>query len=83
MILLTHIIVALFSLVYTAVVMFVPSRSRLKGSYALVALTIASGTLLIATRQVHILQTCITGLTYTGLMLVGIVVSHKRLQSTV
>jgi len=72
MILLFHISVALLSVFYTAYLFFHPSKEKLNVSYALLALTIISGTYLIATKPATMTQTCTTGLVYVGVMLVGI-----------
>lgn len=79
MILLSHIIIALSSLLFTAVVLIAPSKVKLRISYALVALTIASGTLLVVTSHVRILEVCTMGLFYLAIVSVGLVFAHRRL----
>jgi len=78
MILLSHIIIALASVGYTTYVFFSPSTAKLRASYALVAMTIASGTYLVVSNPASMLHTCISGLAYTGAVTVGILaVRHK------
>jgi hypothetical protein len=77
-ILISHILIALSGLAYTAYALFSPSRPKLRASYILLALTTISGTYLTVLKPVHITQTCETGLAYVGVMLVGIfAVRHK------
>ncbi len=74
-----HITIALLSLIYTGVVYFAPSRAKLKGSYALTFLTVASGTGLIIANPSHMVQSCITGLAYLGAMFFGIAMARQKL----
>lgn len=82
MALLLHIIVALASIVWTGYVFFVPSRSRLNMSYALVALTLATGSYLVWSTHAPLLQACVTGLLYLAIVLSGILAVHYRLAHT-
>lgn len=79
MILPLHIAIALTSVIYTAFVYFSPSRAKLRGSYVLVALTVASGTWLIIANPAHMVQSCITGLVYLGVIFFGIALAHQKL----
>jgi hypothetical protein len=79
MILVAHIFIALSSLVYTTYVFFAPSESKLKVSYALTAATIGSGTVLVITMPAHLVSACYSGLSYLGIMLVGILGVRYRL----
>ena len=79
MILLAHITIALFSLAYTSYLFFKPTRLRLKISYGLVALTIASGTYLIVSTKAHMIEACTMGLLYLVVVLAGILASQKKL----
>lgn len=79
MLLATHIIIALSSLVYTTYVFLSPSEAKLKVSYAFVAATIGSGTLLVVTMPAHLLSACYSGLTYLGVMFIGILGVRYRL----
>jgi hypothetical protein len=82
MILLLHIAIALASMIYTGYVFFSPSRAKLRGSYALVALTIASGTYLVVDKPSHMVQACATGLVYLGVIFAGIVAVRLKLART-
>lgn len=77
--LLLHIAIALLSIIYTAYVYFAPSRAKLRGSYAFVALTIATGTWLVIANPAHMVQSCITGLLYLGIVFYGIHLSSSKL----
>jgi hypothetical protein len=79
MILLSHILIALTSIGYTTYVFFAPSQNKLRISYALVALTIGSGTLLTISSHARILDACVSGLTYTGIVSVGILLAQRKL----
>lgn len=79
MLLAAHILIALASVGYTTYVFFVPSTAKLRASYALVALTIISGTYLAIANPAHILHTCVSGLLYTSIVSVGIAVTRRKL----
>ncbi len=78
MLLLTHITIALASIVQTTYLLIRPSQKKFYVSYALVGLTIASGSYLIIASHAKLLPACEAGLTYLGIMTVGIVLSHIR-----
>lgn len=82
MMLATHIAIALISVIYTAYVYIAPSKAKLGGSYVLVALTVATGTWLIIANPAHMVQSCITGLVYLGVIFFGIALAHRKLSST-
>jgi len=78
MLLVTHIVIALTSVLYSGLVWLRPSRTRLYGSYAMLGLTVVSGTALVVLTHAPMLQSCMTGLFYICLTLAGIVLaSHK------
>jgi hypothetical protein len=77
--LLLHLGIALSSIVSTGYVFFSPTLTKLRASYFLVLLTIASGTYLVISTHSPMLQSCITGLVYLGLMVCAIVFAHHRL----
>lgn len=79
MILPLHIAIALLSVIYTAFVYFSPSKAKLRGSYALVALTVATGTWLIVANPAHMVQSCVTGLLYLGVIFYGIHLASNKL----
>jgi hypothetical protein len=74
-----HVIVASFSLIYSGFVLFFPSKPRLQIAYGLVAVTLASGFYLAWTIPAHITQTCITGLIYLAVVALEFVGARRRL----
>jgi len=83
MILLLHITIALASVGLTTYAFFNPSQAKLRISYALVTLTLISGTALVIESQAHMLQACVTGLAYVGAVSVGIAgVRYKLAKQT-
>lgn len=79
MILGLHIAIAIASVIYTGYIYFSPSQAKLRGSYVLTALTIASGTWLVAANPAHMVQACLTGLLYLGVMFLGIGLARHKL----
>jgi hypothetical protein len=82
MILMLHIMIALASVAYTTYLFFRPSVSKVKISYGLVGLTVASGTYLVLTNSVHMLRTCTTGLLYIAGVSLALVAVHRKLAAT-
>ena len=80
MILLAHIIIAIASLIYTAYVVFSPSKLKIRVAYVSLVLIFLSGALLIYTRPVHMAKVCAEGLLYMGVLLVAIQFAQKRLK---
>lgn len=79
MLLVTHILIALTSIVWTSLAVVLPSKLKITVSYGFVAATLASGTALVVSTGAHILQACITGLIYTAIVTTGIVIARNRL----
>ena len=79
MILITHISIAIISVIYTGFVLFAPSQTKLRVSGALMGVTIVSGTYLVLSLRTNMLKACLTGLLYTGLMLAGIIIAQRKL----
>ncbi|HET6622362.1 MAG TPA: hypothetical protein VFG56_00305 [Candidatus Saccharimonadales bacterium] len=65
MLLITHIIIALTSLVFATYLLIRPSQVKLNMNYGLIAATIASGSYLIVTTGQHWLSACLSGLVYS------------------
>ncbi len=82
MLLISHILIACSSVLYTAYVFFRPSKSKLQITYALVAATLISGTYLVVIKPTHITQTCVTGLAYLAVMSLGIVLARNKLANS-
>jgi hypothetical protein len=79
MLLISHVIIALFSIVFTGVSYLRPSQQKVKLSYGLVGLTLASGTALVITTHSPLLASCMSGLAYLSIVLTGIVLTHRKL----
>lgn len=79
MLVLIHVLIALTSLAYTGYLVFNPSKRGVHVSYGLVAATIGSGTVLIVTTKGHMLEACMMGLFYLGLVTFGIISVQRKL----
>jgi hypothetical protein len=79
MLVLTHVLIAFASLAYTAYLFYNPSKRGVHISYGFVAATLGSGTLLIATTKGHMLEACMMGFFYLGLVTFGIVSVQRKL----
>lgn len=79
MLLITHIIIALTSIIMTGLAYISPSRNKLQTSYGLVGLTLASGTVLVVTTHSPLLSSCMTGLVYLGIVMSGIMFARRKL----
>ena len=79
MALVLHIVIAMVSVLFTTYVYVSPSATKLKASYGLIALTIASGTYLIVTTPAHMIQACMTGMAYIGINAYCLVTARQKL----
>ena len=79
MLLLFHVIIALSSVAYTTYLFFSPSKSKLRVSYGLIGLTLASGTYLVLSTHAPMLQSCEAGLFYISIVTVGVAVARRKL----
>ena len=79
MIILLHVIIALSSIGLTSYAYFRPSKSKLGFAYGSIAATIASGLFLVWSEPAHMMQACMSGLAYLGIVSVGIVAAHAKL----
>ena len=79
MFLLLHVIIALGSVGYTSYLYFSPSKRHFYTAYGLIGLTLTSGTYLVISSHARILQSCLTGLAYIGVVMLGISAAHYRL----
>ena len=77
-----HVIVAVFSLIFTSYTYLHPTKSRLKIAYFLVGGTLATGVYLVWSAPAHMLEACMMGLFYLALVSVGIVAARTRLAAT-
>lgn len=76
-----HIAIALLSVIYTAYVYFSPTKAKLRGSYALAGLTLATGTWLVVSNPAHLVQACISGLVFLSVIFFGIALAQNKLAS--
>ncbi len=81
MILLTHILIAIASILYTTYVVVSPTRTKIRTSYGLVTLTLISGTYLIISSHAALLQACLSGLLYTCTITVALAFARNKLAS--
>jgi hypothetical protein len=79
MIVLAHVLIALTSIGFSTYAFFSPSYSKLKASYALVGLTLASGTYLVISTHSNMLQACMTGLFYLTIVSAGLAGARYKL----
>ena len=79
MIVLIHVLIALASIGYTTYVYVRPSAKKFLATYGLVGATVVSGSYLIWTTPSHMIQGCIEGLVYIGIVSVGIVAARIKL----
>lgn len=79
MILLLHISIALFSVSFSTYLLFRPSVQNLRISYLFVALTLASGAVLLLSKPVNMVQTCFVGLLYIAFVTYTIAAARKKL----
>lgn len=78
MILATHIIIAISSILYTTYLLIAPLNAGFGISYALVSLTLASGTALVITRPAALISSCLSGLFYLASVSLAIAIAHNR-----
>lgn len=79
MILLLHILVALSSLIFSTLLFFYPTKLKLRVSYSLVVLTLTSGVYLVINSHSNLVQSCVSGLIYIGVVSVAIVSARRKL----
>lgn len=79
MLILTHIALALLSLILSTVAVVSPSRNTLKVSAGLIAATLTSGVYLVWTTHVPLVSSCMTGLIYLSVVFGLQAVAYKRL----
>ena len=79
MLLLSHIIIALVSLLAAGLALVKPGSRSLNFSYVLVGLTVATGTILTVQSPAHLMQACATGLIYLAMAFALIAAARQRL----
>lgn len=81
MILGIHIGFALISLFYSTYVAIVPSEKKLKFSYLFIFGTLTSGVVLSLGQGISIVQVCISGLAYTGFVIISVLLAKRKITS--
>lgn len=79
MFVLLHVVIALSSIVYTSYLFISPTKRNFQVTYALIGLTLASGTYLVISKPAHIMSACESGLAYIGVVLFGLIAAQYRL----
>jgi hypothetical protein len=83
MLLVTHVLIALSSIIYTFYLLFVPSDRGVRLASWLVGLTLISGTALVISLRASLLRSCMTGLAYLLVTTAGIVVVRRKLSRSI
>lgn len=78
MLLISHIIIALASITLSVYLMLRPQPQLLRASYALIGLTLTTGTVLIL-NGANVLHTCLSGLIYCFVVAGATEVARRRL----
>lgn len=79
MLILFHVIIALVSLAFTGFTFFTPSKTKLRISQVLIALTLGSGTFLVFSTHANMVSSCLSGLAYLSVVSAGIFAASKKL----
>lgn len=79
MIILTHVIIALLSIIFSSLSVIRPGKRLLALNYAFIAATVASGTYLIVTMPAQLQTACMSGLTYLVIASALTAIAHVRL----
>ncbi|HSX34298.1 MAG TPA: hypothetical protein VLF62_01495 [Candidatus Saccharimonadales bacterium] len=79
MMVILHVIIALVSVGYATMLLVSPAKASFGAHYALISLTVASGTYLIVGSPAHMLETCTMGLLYLGFVAVATKVAYTKL----
>ena len=79
MLLLTHIAIALGSMVIAGLAIVWPSQTKLFVTYGLIAGTLISGTALVIVSSSNLMQSCVTGLAYLAAVGGAAILGRHRL----
>jgi predicted tellurium resistance membrane protein TerC len=82
MILVFHIVIALLSVVYSSLLFIAPSKRNFSISYALIGLTLLSGTYLVVSTHSPLVSSCEAGLVYLVIVSAGLVFAQKKILAT-
>jgi len=79
MLIFTHVLVAFLGLAQATYGLVSPSKAKIRITYVFTAATIGSGTYLVWHLHAPILQSCLSGLTYLGLIIAATAATQRRL----
>ena len=79
MLLLTHILIALSSLLFTTYLYFKPSKAKIYASYLLIGLTLGTGTILILIHPASLSKTWTSGLLYFAFTISGTLAAQYKI----
>ncbi len=79
MLVLLHVSFALASIILSGIACLTPSLTKLRAAYALIALTLASGSYLVWTIHAPMVQSCLSGIIYLAVVLFETVAARHRL----
>lgn len=79
MVLILHILIALSSVFFSTYSIFKPSNKKVKINYAFLGATWASGFFLVFQSHVSFGHLCLTGILYTGVVTINILLTKRRL----
>jgi hypothetical protein len=78
MLLITHILIAMVSVLFATLLLFSPSGLKFRANYLLLGATLISGTFLVVGRGTHLVESCLMGLIYTGVVFTAIILAKKK-----
>ena len=79
MVLLTHIIIAIISVIVAVILLARPSQVLVKTEFGLIPGTLLSGIVLLF-QGASLLHLCVSGLLFTSLSVVAVVIAVRRMQ---
>lgn len=79
MILVAHIFIAFISIVQATYLLIRPSTASFKVAYGLITATLLSGTWLVISHDASLVQACLSGLLYLGVVSVALGLAHHKL----
>lgn len=79
MILITHITIAITSVIYSLYTYAAPSDSKLRIASWLIAGVVGSGTVLVVSLQANLVRACLTGLLFVGFSAAGVLAAKRKL----
>lgn len=79
MIVLLHVVIALFSILTAGYVYMRPSQKSLLASYGLMAATAGSGFFLVVQAPAHMIEACLMGVAYLAVVSVATVAARVKL----